>query len=582
MKSFKNINISTKLGTFLAALAVVLLVNFCSILYFMSVHKDNAAAIAVSGQNRMLTQRVAYLSERVVRGQDVKKELRANISTLDVAFEKLRNGGSVKLGERTYQLPHPSEQQLDVIERAEASWTSLKNQAVAILTRPPFKDSVTYRVSNDSSKFQRSSFSAGVNPEFEKASIRLEHQADPVIKPLEALTNFYVNEATAHRNLARNILLAITAFNIIFLGWGINIIRRYVVTPVSELNEIATRLGEGDLRIDSKYDSTDEFGTAIRNIKTATQHLGQAVTFAGQIGTGNFTSDYKPSGEKDALGHSLLNMRNKLQEVNREDKKRNWATEGLAKFAEIVRDHQNNVEELGDAVLQNLVQYMEANQAALFLVNDDDIEEVHLQLVSVYAWDRKKFGEKTIRKGEGLLGQVWLEKEFLYMTKLPSDFIQITSGLGKATPRTLMVVPLKLNDEVFGILEIASFREYETYERDFLIKLSELIGSTISSAKINSRTSQLLEQSQTHADVMREQEEMMRQTMEEMQATQEEVSRKEKEYVAVIEQLQQTIAEHERRIRELMDERNADSIREEMEKSMLRSTKKVHSLQNEI
>lgn len=582
MKSFKNINISTKLGTFLAALATVLLVNFCSILYFMSARNDNAAAIAVSGQNRMLTQRVAYLSERVVRGHDVKKELRTNISTLDVAFEKLRNGGSLKLGEHTYQLSHPSEQQLDAIERAEASWTSLKTQAVAILTRPPFKDSVTYRVSDDSSKFQRSSFTAGINPEFEKASIRLENQADPVIKPLEALTNFYVTEANAHRNFARNILLAITVFNIILLGWGINIFRRYVVTPISELNDIANRLEEGDLHINTKYDSTDELGTAIRNIKAATQHLEQAVTFAGQIGTGNFISDYKPSGEKDALGHSLLNMRNKLQEVNREDKKRNWATEGLAKFAEIVRDHQNHVEKLGDAVLENLVQYMEANQAALFLVNDDDIEQIHLQLISVYAWDRKKFGEKTIRKGEGLLGQVWLEKEFLYMTKLPSDFIQITSGLGKATPRTLMVVPLKLNDEVFGILEIASFREYETYERDFLIKLSELIGATISSAKINSRTSKLLEQSQTHADVMREQEEMMRQAMEEMQATQEEISRKEKEYVTIIEQLKQTVIDHERHIRELIDERNDDSLREEMEKSMLRGTKKVPSLQNNI
>jgi GAF domain-containing protein len=215
-------------------------------------------------------------------------------------------------------------------------------------------------------------------------------------------------------------------------------------------------------------------------------------------------------------------------------------------------------------------------------VNDDDIEEVHLHLVSVYAWERKKFAEKRIAKGDGLLGQVWLEKEPIYLREIPKDFVEITSGLGKATPRTLLIVPLKLNDEVFGILELASFREYEEHERDFVLKLSGLIGSTISSAKMNGRTATLLEQSQTHTEMMREQEEMMRQTMEEMQATQEEVTRKEKEYLSIIDQLQQTIASHERRIRQLQEDRNGESLREEMEKSLLRNSQKVPSLHSDI
>ena len=579
MKNLKDVKLSMKLGLFLVVLAGLLLLNFCSILYFMSTRNDNTAAVDITGYNRMLTQRVAYLSERVVRGHDVRKELQTTITALDLSFGKLRAGGVLTplFGGRTYTLPRPSTEQRETVERTEASWAPLKQHAVAILNRPLFKDSITYRVSADSSKFIKSSYMAGVNPDIEKALTRLEHEADPIMKSLDSLSQYYVRQTASKRAMAKNVLLVITGFSIIFLAWGIYIIRQYIVKPVGELNAIASSLREGELDINSQYNAGDEIGTAIGNIKAATVHLGQAVEFAGQIGTGNFASDYKPSGEKDTLGHSLLNMRNKLQEVNREDKKRSWATEGLARFAGIVRDHQNNVAELGDAVLADLVEYMQANQAALFLVNDDDIEETHLQLISVYAWERKKFAEKRISKGEGLLGQVWLEKEFLYLKQIPKDFVEITSGLGKATPRTLMIVPLKLNDEVFGILEIASFRDYEAYERDFVIKLSELVGSTISSAKVNSRTATLLAQSQTHTEMMREQEEMMQQTLEEMQATQEEVSRKEKEYLSAIDQLQQTVAWQERRINELMEDRNVETLREEMEKSLLRNGQKVPS-----
>lgn len=575
--SFKNIKVSTKLGLFLAVLAGLLVANFCSIIYFMSVRNDMAPGIELTGYNRMLTQRIAYLCERTIRGQDVKKELGNTVTLLDGAFEKLCTGGifSAATGARPIVIPRPSAAEREVATRAEAAWAPLKEAAVAILTQPLFKDSISYRVSADSSAFMRSSFATKVNPDIRRALVRLEQNADPVFKSLDKLMQFYVEQGAAKRASARTLLLAITAISLILLGWGLYIIRRFVITPVNELNDIATNLEAGDLNIETRYNAGDEIGAVIRNLKKATLHLGQAVEFAGQIGTGSFDSSYAPSGEKDALGHSLLNMRNKLQHVNREDKKRNWTTEGLAKFAEIVRSNQNDVEKLGDTILTNLVDYIEANQAALFLVNDEDIEDIHLQLIAVYAWERKKFGEKRIARGEGLLGQVWLEKEFLYLREIPADFVEITSGLGKATPRTLMVVPLKVNDNVFGLLEIASFRDYELYEREFILKLSELIGVTLSSAKINARTAQLLEQSQTHTHVMREQEEIMRQTMEEMQATQEEVSRKEKEYVMLIEQLQQTIASQERRIRELHEEERMDEIRKEMEKALVRGSQRV-------
>jgi PAS domain S-box-containing protein len=180
------------------------------------------------------------------------------------------------------------------------------------------------------------------------------------------------------------------------------------------------------------------------------------------------------------------------------------------------------------------VKYLKANQGSFFIVDE---EQECLNMVACYAFNKKKYLNKQVGFGEGLLGQAYLEKETLFLTEVPNGYIQITSGLGDAPPRNIVIVPLKINDAVQGVLEIASFQILEKYQVEFLERLGESIASAIATLKINEKTQLLLLQSQQQAEELKTQEEELKQNLEEMQATQEELARKEAESRSILKAL---------------------------------------------
>ena len=107
-----------------------------------------------------------------------------------------------------------------------------------------------------------------------------------------------------------------------------------------------------------------------------------------------------------------------------------------------------------------------------------------IEMKASYAYDRRKFITKQIEIGEGLMGRCYQEKEKIYLTEIPHDYIKITSGLGEDNPRALLIVPLIYNDIIYGLVEIASFSEYPPHVIEFIERIGESIAATISSSKV--------------------------------------------------------------------------------------------------
>ena len=287
-------------------------------------------------------------------------------------------------------------------------------------------------------------------------------------------------------------------------------------------------------------------------ISSLIENLGRASHFIKRISEGDYTvkweglNEENRSANQENLAGALVQMREQMKAVKQEDQQRLWSTEGLSKVAEITRKHQEDIQQLADTLLSYLVSYTGANQGSLFFLQEEVGEEPRLVLSACYAYDKKKYADKTVKLGQGLVGQTFLEKKTLHLVQVPDQYVSITSGLGEATPTTLLLVPLIFNEQVMGILEMAAFDKFASHQIVFLESVGEVIASAVATVRINSRTKVLLEQSQEGTEALRAQEEEMRQNMEELQATQEEMERKAQEYEAVIEEQQKKIRQLER------------------------------------
>lgn len=251
------------------------------------------------------------------------------------------------------------------------------------------------------------------------------------------------------------------------------------------------------------------------------------IAFAKNISAGKLDEEIDIHND-DELGKALKEMQQNLRISFEREFKEKFITTGIAEIGDILRNEKEDLKGLSDEILRKLVKYTTSNQGGIYLLNESG-NESYLTLTACYAYNRKKYIDSKFEPGEGLIGQVFIEKERAYLNEIPEDYITISSGLGEARPSNVVIIPLKTNEAVVGILELASFDEYKNHQLEFLDKVSENIASTISTAKVNENTKRLLQDSQEKAQQLKIQEEEMRQSFKELQSTQEEMQRKKQE-----------------------------------------------------
>ena len=342
--------------------------------------------------------------------------------------------------------------------------------------------------------------------------------------------------AQATKSFFNVILLILAGF--ILLSIVISMVARNISESIVNINNKLAGLSLGIIGKNSegKKHLESEITDLNSSLDNLFDSLQASVDFAGEIGKGNLNAEYHLLSDGDTLGESLITMQNSLIEAKKEEDKkkllddqRNWVTHGLANFGEIIRQDNDNVEDFALNLLSQLLQYVDIVQGAIYFKKEDQYsDEVKFENKAAIAYGKQIMLENLeVTSKDGIFGRTIDEMKCIYLEDIPDSYVSFTQGKKEAQkPRNLLVVPMIVNDEIYGIMELVSYNHIEQYKIEFIEKLCENIASVVSSVNTNIHNAHLLEQSNEQAEELSQHEEEMRQNLEEMQATQEEATKR--------------------------------------------------------
>ena len=274
-----------------------------------------------------------------------------------------------------------------------------------------------------------------------------------------------------------------------------------------------------------------------KTVENQTEAIQRTAQFAEKIGKGEFNYEFTPNGEKDILGNALLEMRTSLLEANKNEEERNWIISGIAEVSEILRRNTELVQ-LSEEVTAFLTKKIGAIQGAFYIVNDDNEEDIFIEMVGSYAYNKKKYLNAKFRFGQGLVGQAAIEQDTVFRTEIPNDYVTVTSGLlGDRKPSSILIVPLITNEVVYGAVEYAGFEKFTPLQVKFIQELSDIVARTIFNVKVNEKTVRLLNESQKMSSELSEQSQQLMENARQMQENQEMIERTNKELEIQIEEV---------------------------------------------
>lgn len=308
-----------------------------------------------------------------------------------------------------------------------------------------------------------------------------------------------------------------------------------ISSPLSRLSREIGRLALGDVEgggeggeIAARGDEIGQIAQAVGQLEAGMRRMS---AFAKEVGRGNLEAEYQQLSADDTLGGALLEMRESLvkargeeQARHQEEEDQRWLNEGVTRVNDALRANDGDAARHGYEVLKTIADYAGANQGVLFVAtggHDDNGGDREYAALAALAWGRQRSIRKAYRTGESLVGRCAFERETIYLTQVPQDYVNITTGLGSASPTALLLAPLAMGDQVLGVLELASLEPMSRLQIEFVERVSYSLASTLASKEVNDRTARLLAQTKRQADEMAQQQEELRQNLEEMASTQE-------------------------------------------------------------
>ena len=286
---------------------------------------------------------------------------------------------------------------------------------------------------------------------------------------------------------------------------------------------------------------------------------------------GDFTRSItvEAQGEVAVLKDTVNQMIANLRETTQKNADQDWLKTNLAKITRMLQG-QRDLEAVSKLILSELAPLVSAQHGVFYLMDTQiSSSSATLKMLSSYAYRERKHLANQFHIGEGLVGQCALEKERILLTEVPSDYIKISSGLGEASPLSVVVLPVVFEQKVTAVIELASFHRFSEIHLAFLDQLTESIGIVLNMIIVNMRTDELLKQSQSLAEELQTQQNELRETNKRLEQQARSLQVSEELLKNQQEQLQQTNEELKGKAR-LLAEQNKEVERKNHEIELAR------------
>jgi HAMP domain-containing protein/CheY-like chemotaxis protein/signal transduction histidine kinase len=327
--------------------------------------------------------------------------------------------------------------------------------------------------------------------------------------------------AVANGDLKQNLMMA-SKGEVAALAETINNMTNTLATFADEVTTVAREVGvEGRLGGQANVPgATGTWKDLTGNVNLLAANLTTQVRAIAEVATAVTKGDLTRSIQVEALGEvaelkdNLNTMIDNLRLTTDRNTEQDWLKTNLARFTNMLQG-QRDLATVGRMLLSELAPLVAAQNGVIYRVDQES--SPHMRLLAAYADDGLAGHPEHLRMGQGLIGQCALDGRRMLITSLPADAVPIRSGLFKATPNNVVVLPVLYEGQVKAVIELGSVGSFTDLQISFLEQLTAGIGIVLNSIEATMQTEGLLEQSQQLATELQTRQRELQQTNEQLE-----------------------------------------------------------------
>jgi signal transduction histidine kinase/CheY-like chemotaxis protein/HAMP domain-containing protein len=304
--------------------------------------------------------------------------------------------------------------------------------------------------------------------------------------------------AVANGDLSRKFVLEAQG-EVAALAETINNMTDTLRTFADQVTSVAREVGiEGKLGGQAKVpgaagtwrDLTDNVNQLAQNLTSQVRAIGEVST---AVAKGDLTRSItvEAQGEVAALKDNINQMIGNLKDTTHKNQEQDWLKTNLARFSSMMQG-QRNIVSVAQLIMSELTPLVDAQHGAFYLMDSDHQGEPLLQLIASYGFGSRRGLSSAYRLKESLIGQSAFEKKRILLSDVPENFITITTGMGEAPPRSVLVLPVLFEGETKAVIELASFKPFVANHLSFLDQLMVSLGVILNMISSSMRTEELL------------------------------------------------------------------------------------------